>query len=104
MKADDPVDAATPDDTPQTRLARNRPRQFDVVSFMAGLLFIAIGLLAVADLIWADIDPMLIFGGSVAVIGVAVIVRVAIRQRRQARVRRRSSQQTTPIVNTDSPG
>ncbi|MCY3609224.1 MAG: hypothetical protein OXG57_12380 [Acidimicrobiaceae bacterium] len=94
MKADDPADAATPDDAPQTRLARIRLRQFDVVSFTAGLLFIAIGLLAVADLIWADIDPMLILGGSAAVIGVAVIVRVAIRQRH--RRHERQAQTTTP--------
>lgn len=87
MNAEDPVDPSTNDDAPQTQPPRIRPRRFDAVSFVAGLLFIAIGLLAVADSIWIDIDPVLIVGGSVVAIGMALIISVISRQMHQQRER-----------------
>lgn len=86
MSADDPddaMDAMGQDDTPLVEPASNRRKRIDAVSFVAGLLFIAIGVLAVADRIWADIDPVLVVGGSVAAVGMALIISVISRQRRQ---------------------
>ena len=52
--------------------ARNR-RRVDAVSAVAGVLFIAIAVLALADRVWADIDPVLVAGGAIVAVGVAMI-------------------------------
>jgi hypothetical protein len=55
----------------------------DPVAVIAGLLFIAIAVLALADRLWADIDPVLIVGGAIIAIGLAMIGGVIRRSRRQ---------------------
>ncbi|WP_423920499.1 hypothetical protein [Candidatus Poriferisodalis sp.] len=87
MRADDLADAMMRDAAPQSQPPKNRPRRFDAISFVAGLLFIAIGLLAMADSIWVDIDPVLIVGGSVVAVGMALIINVIGHQIRQRHVR-----------------
>ena len=52
--------------------ARNR-RRVDAVSAVAGGLLIAIAGLALADRVWADIDPVLVAGGAIVAVGVAMI-------------------------------
>lgn len=60
-----------------------RARRVDPVSLVAGLLFIAISLAALTDRYWADIDPVLIVGGSTVAIGIALIAGVVLRHRRR---------------------
>lgn len=55
----------------------------DMVSVVAGLLFIAIALAALADRYWADIDAALVFGGAIVAIGVALMVSAVRRHRRR---------------------
>lgn len=62
-----------------------RSRRVDPVSLVAGLIFIAIALAALADRYWADIDPVLIVGGSTVAVGIALIAGVVLRQRRRRR-------------------
>ena len=54
----------------------------DAVSVVTGVLFIAIAVLALADRFWAEIDPVLVVGGAIIVIGAAMIAGVIRRGRR----------------------
>ena len=58
--------------TPQAE----REKRIDSISVVAGLLFIAIAVLALADRFWTDIDPVLVAGGAVIAVGVAIAVGV----------------------------
>ncbi len=58
-------------------------RRIDAVSAVAGVLLIAIALLALADRIWADIDPVLVVGGAIIAVGVAMIAALVPRGRRR---------------------
>lgn len=60
-----------------------KSRRVDAVSLVTGLLFIAIAVLALADRLWAGIDPVLVVGGAVVAVGVAMIAGVILRTRRQ---------------------
>lgn len=62
--------------------ARNR-RRIDAVSAVAGGLLIAIAGLALADRVWADIDPVLVAGGTIIAVGVAMLAVLIPRARRQ---------------------
>lgn len=58
--------------------------RIDAISVVAGLLFIAIAALAVTDRFWAEIDPVLMVGGAVIAVGVAMaagVVRRALARR-----------------------
>ncbi len=68
---------------PTASSEESRSRRVDPVALAAGLVFIAIALVAFADRYWADIDAALLFGGAVAAAGVALMVSVALRQRRR---------------------
>ena len=70
-------------DDRQPQPDRKGPYRIDAVSVVAGLLFIAIAILALADRFWADIDPVLVVGGAVVAVGVAMIVGVILRGRRE---------------------
>ena len=69
------------DETPSPAEAR---RRIDAVSAVAGVLLIAIAVLALADRVWTDIDPVLVVGGAIVAVGVAiaagVIRRAMVRQ------------------------
>jgi uncharacterized membrane protein HdeD (DUF308 family) len=67
----------------QPRSAKSRSRRVDPVSLVAGLLFIAIALAAVTDRYWADIDPVLIVGGSTVAVGITLMVSAVLRHRRR---------------------
>ena len=56
--------------------------RIDAISAVAGVLLIAIAVLALADRVWADIDPVLVAGGAIIAVGVAMIA-VLIPRRRQ---------------------
>ena len=58
------------EETPSPAKAR---RRVDAVSAVAGVLFIAIAVLALADRVWADIDPVLVAGGAIVAVGLAMI-------------------------------
>ena len=60
-----------------------KSRRVDAVSAVAGLLFVAIAVLALVDRLWAGIDPVLVVGGAVVAVGVAMIAGVILRTRRQ---------------------
>ena len=62
---------------------RKGPYRIDAVSAVAGLLFIAIAILALADRFWAEVDPVLVVGGTVVTVGVAMIVGAIRRGRRE---------------------
>ena len=64
---------------PSNRWSTSR---IDAVSVVTGVLFIAIAVLALADRFWAEIDPVLVVGGAIIVIGVAMIAGVIRRGRR----------------------
>ena len=68
------------EETPSS--ARNR-RRIDAVSAVAGGLLIAIAGLALADRVWADIDPVLVAGGAIVAVGVAMIAVLIPRSRRR---------------------
>ena len=57
-------------------------RRVDPVSLVAGLLFIAIALAALTDRYWADLDGVLVVGGAIIAIGVAMMAGVIARGRR----------------------
>ena len=67
----------------QPRPAEPRSRKVDPVSLVAGLIFIAIALAALTDRHWADIDAVLVFGGAIVAAGVALMVSVILRRRRE---------------------
>ena len=56
--------------------SRRGTDRVDAVSVVAGLLFIAIAILALADRFWAEIDPVLVVGGIIIAIGMATAVGV----------------------------
>ena len=55
----------------------------DALSAGAGLLFIAIAIVALADRFWAEVDPVLVGGGAAVAVGVGMIVGVIRRGRRE---------------------
>ena len=63
-------------DAQETTPQAEREKRIDSISVVAGLLFIAIAVLALADRFWADIDPVLVAGGAVIAVGVAIAVGV----------------------------
>lgn len=77
------------DEAPETDAAAKREsgagksRRVDPVALVAGLIFIAVAAAALTDRFWADLDPVLVVGGIVIAVGVAVIVSVALRHRRR---------------------
>ncbi len=56
--------------------------RIDAVSVVTGVLFIAVAVLALADRFWTEIDPVLVVGGAIIAIGVAMIAGVFRRGRR----------------------
>ncbi len=72
------------DETVEPRASRWGTGRIDAVSAVIGVLFIAVAVLAVADRFWADIDPVLVTGGAIVAIGVALMVSAVLRQRRRA--------------------
>ena len=70
------------DETVEPRASRWGTGRIDAVSAVIGVLFIAVAVLAVADRLWADIDPVLVVGGAIIAIGVAMIAGVFRRSRR----------------------
>ena len=60
---------------------RKGPYRMDALSAGAGLLFIAIAILALADRFWAEVDPVLVGGGAAVAVGVGMIVGVILRGR-----------------------
>ncbi len=54
----------------------------DPVSLVAGLLFIAIALAALTDRYWVRLDAVLVAGGAVIAVGLAIIAGVILRSRR----------------------
>ncbi|MXW95265.1 MAG: hypothetical protein F4110_03095 [Acidimicrobiaceae bacterium] len=60
-------------DPPSSRWSAGRA---DAVSAVAGVLFVAIAALALADLLWTEIDPVLVAGGAVIAVGAAMIAGV----------------------------
>ena len=77
------ADEMLDNDDRQPQPDRKGPHRIDAVSAVAGLLFIAIAILALADRFWADVDPVLVVGGAVVAVGVAMIVGVILRSRRE---------------------
>lgn len=69
-------------DTVEPRSGRWGAGRIDAVSVVIGVLFIAIAVLAVADRFWTDIDPVLVVGGAIIAIGLAMIAGVFRRGRR----------------------
>ena len=80
---DEGTDEMLDDDDRQPQSDRKGPYRIDAVSVVAGLLFIAIAILALADRFWAEVDPVLVVGGAVVAVGVAMIVGVIRRGRRE---------------------
>lgn len=69
-------------DIVEPRSSRWGTGRVDAVSVVTGVLFIAIAVLALADRYWADIDPVLVVGGAIIAIGLAMIAGVFRRGRR----------------------
>lgn len=69
-------------DTAEPPSSRGGAGSIDAVSVVTGVLFIAIAVLALADQFWTTIDPVLVVGGAIIVIGVAMIAGVIVRGRR----------------------
>ena len=63
---------------PRTRATES----IDALSVVVGLLFIAIAVLTLVDRFWAEIDSVLVVGGAVIAIGVAMMAGVIVRGRR----------------------
>ena len=76
------TDEMLDNDDRQPQPGRKGPNRIDAVSAVAGLLFIAIAILALADRFWVEVDPVLVVGGAVVAVGVAMIVGVIRRGRR----------------------
>ena len=63
---------------------RKGPYRMDALSAGAGLLFIAIAILALVDRFWAfEVDPVLVGGAAVVAVGVGMIAGVIRRGRRE---------------------
>ena len=60
-----------------------KSRRIDPVSVVAGLLFIAIAAATLTDRFWAEIDPVLVLGGAIVAVGLAMITGVVLRRRRE---------------------
>lgn len=73
----------TPSPAGETPPPAGNRRRIDAVSAVAGVLLIAIAVLALADRVWADIDPVLVAGGVIAALGVAMIAVLIPRGRRR---------------------
>lgn len=71
----------------EPRASRWGTGRIDAVSAVIGVLFIAVAVLAVADRFWADIDLVLVVGGAIIAIGVAMIAGVFRRGRRDEQSR-----------------
>ena len=82
MNAGDQTLSAT---DPPPRPPMKEPRGADPVSAVAGLAFVAVALLALADGFWidVDVDGVLVIGVAIAAAGVAMIVAVVLRHSRQ---------------------
>ena len=80
---DEGTDDMLDNDDGQRQPDRKGPYRMDAVSAVAGLLFIAIAILALADRFWAEVDPVLVGGGAAVAVGVAMIVGVILRGRRE---------------------
>ena len=80
---DEGTDEMLDNDDRQPQPGRKVPNRIDAVSAVAGLLFIAIAILALADRFWVEVDPVLVVGGAVVAVGVAMIVGVIRRGRRE---------------------
>ena len=52
----------------------------DPVALIAGLLFTFTGLAVVADRIWEDVDVTAITGAGVALVGLALLAAIVVRQ------------------------
>lgn len=59
----------------------------DPVSLVGGLAFIAVAAVVLVDKYWADLDAVLVVGGAVVAVGVAMIAGVVLRWRRGAQER-----------------
>ena len=80
---DEGTDEMPDNDDRQSQSDRKGPNRTDAVSAVAGLLFIAIAILAVTDRFWAEVDPVLVVGGAIVAVGAAMIVGVIRRGRRE---------------------
>ena len=67
----------------QSQPGRKGLHRMDAVSAVAGLLFIAIAILALTNRFWAEVDPVLAVGGAIVAVGAAMIVGVIRRGRRE---------------------
>ena len=72
-----------PDSAARRQSDARKSRRIDPVSLVAGLLFIAIAAATLTDRFWADIDPVLVVGGAVIAVGVAMTAGVIRRSRRK---------------------
>ena len=63
-------------DTVEPRTSRWGTGRIDAVSVVTGVLFIAIAVLALTDRFWADIDAVLVVGGAIIAIGLAMMAGV----------------------------
>ena len=77
------TDEMLDNDGRQPQLDRKGPYRTDAVSAVAGLLFIAIAILALTDRFWAEVDPVLVLGGAIVAVGLAMITGVVLRRRRE---------------------
>ena len=81
---DEGTDDMLDNDDGQRQPDRKGPYRMDAVSTGAGLLFIAIAILALVDRFWAfEVDPVVVGGGAVVAVGVGMIVGVILRGRRE---------------------
>lgn len=64
------------DGTREPSTHRRGAERFDAVSVGAGLLFVAIAVLALADRRWTEFDPVLMVGGAVIAVGLGMIAEV----------------------------
>ena len=60
-------------------------QRVDMVSVVAGLLFIAIALAALADRYWTEVDGELMFGGAIVAVGLAMMASAVRRHRHRER-------------------
>ena len=77
------TDQMLDNDDRQPQPDRKGLHRIDAVSAVAGLLFIAVAILALADRFWAEVDPVLVVGGAIVAVGAAMIVGVIRRGRRE---------------------
>ena len=77
------TDQMLDNDDRQPQPDRKGPNRTDAVSAVTGLLFIAIAILALTDRFWAEVDPVLVLGGTIVAVGLAMITGVVLRRRRE---------------------